>query len=193
MPGVHFNYILCAYLPGYPLAITIYWLFLRGNYDKGHNDYYFVLYFLVAPLCIGILIDVLRHIFEEKTRKFKRVSRLFWVYPSLDEIPRIVKNRGKESLEQYVRTLDKLYYTYEHLWNLWISSISALVICIFYYLFVDKIKLNHPAIIFFVIILLFISSLYIYLVKNIRDIQAGLAQRITTPMQESQDEPVPEQ
>jgi hypothetical protein len=178
MPRISFNFLVCSYLPGLPLATIIYWLALRGHYDKGQNDYYFVLYFLIAPLFIGLFIDGFRHFLEE-TRKFER---LFWVYPSIDEIPRIVENRGRESLEQYERTLDKLYPMYEHFWNTWISSAFTLFIGAFYFLFVDMSILDNSAIKFFAIVIVLILLFYIPLASKFRTMQAGLASKIITPM-----------
>jgi len=100
-----------------------------------------------------LFIDAVRHAIED-TGKFRCI---FWRYVSLSEIPEIIQHKGKEILEQYVLTLDKLYPMYEHFWNTWISSICTGIIYAIYYLLIDEYRLDNSAIKFFAIIIVIIS------------------------------------
>ena len=192
MPDIRFTFLVCSYLPGLPIATILYWLFLGGSYGNGQNDY-FVLYFLVAPLLIGLFIDGLRHAVE-KTGRFED---LFWVDLPLDEIPRIIENRGRESLARYERTEEKLYFMYEHFWNMWISCLFTLAVIlvyvIFYVIFIDMKIVYDPQIILFVIVILIVLACHRYLARVFKEMHEKIVSEITAPMPESRLESESEQ
>ncbi len=139
-PHLEIPYLLCSYLPGIPLSLTLYfWFYKLGKepialFFNTSNNYTYpylilILYLFILPLTIGLLIDGLRHWIEEVSvkRKDPIANKIFWPYHLKEKmVPKgIDENILKLNLSKYAI----LYQLYEFSFNLFISlSLSFLLL-----------------------------------------------------------------
>ncbi len=114
IPTFEFRYLICSYLPGFPLSLAIYFSFLRLQLED-----YSILYIIISPLVVGLFVDGIRHAIE--------LIKPFWKDVSL------VKDTGKydQVYLSYILSKSEVYFhMYEFFSNFAISLLLVLIIMV---------------------------------------------------------------
>ena len=114
MPTFEFRYLICSYLPGFPLSLAIYFSFLEPRL-KDH----WILYIVISPLVAGLFVDGIRHAIE--------LIKPFWKDVSLLEVPRKCDDL---SLSYILSKSEVYFHMYEFFSNFAISLLLALIVMI---------------------------------------------------------------
>ena len=162
VPRLHFHYLLWSYLPGFPVALSIFLILNRLNISTNlignSGSILSTLYFVLAPLVCGLFLDGFRHIIPDISGNV-----CFAWLPSWKDVPksklRTPADGGtcaypKECIEVILSTSSLTYCMYEFFGNFVIAILFSSITC--YWFFIDSLPINGLQ-------LILISSLLILL------------------------------
>jgi len=122
MPQIEFRFLVCSYLPGFPFALAFYFALLHVL-PTARDSNFFVLYFILVPLFLGLVFDAIRHGIE--------LCKPIWHEPDRQEMRNGTLYGDSGLLHILSRSLN-LYHVYEFFANLMISLLltAILIVCI---------------------------------------------------------------
>ena len=130
MPQIQFRFIVCSYLPGIPLAIAIYILWVKGHQLAltSSEDYFYISYFLIVPLFCGLVIDAARHFVEDSVERLLPNFFLFWKRIEFEATQNLLNENGIHLLNEYNARCERYYYLYEFFLNAFMSLLISFCI-----------------------------------------------------------------
>jgi hypothetical protein len=130
MPQIQFRFIVCSYLPGIPLAVAIYilWVKVHSGALTSNIDYFYISYFLIAPLFCGLVIDAARHFVEDFVERLLPNFFLFWKHIEFEAAKNLLNENGVDLLNEYNARCERYYYLYEFFLNALMSLLISFCI-----------------------------------------------------------------
>lgn len=125
LPSIQFNFLICSYLPGLPLALAVYFVFIRSPLLEAFKVDYWVSYVVIAPLFFGLFLDAIRH---GVAIVLSSVLPIFWESIAPDKLKKFKTQYGESGSAFLLDKLSILYYVFEFFFNLFLSLLAALFV-----------------------------------------------------------------
>ncbi|MCK4603955.1 MAG: hypothetical protein KAU41_04560 [Deltaproteobacteria bacterium] len=128
LPSIQFNFLICSYLPGLPLALAVYFVSIRSPLLVAFEVDYWVSYVVIAPLFFGLFLDAIRH---GVASALSRVLHIFWEPITPVKLKKFKTQYGESGSAFLLDKLSILYYVFEFFFNLFLSLVATLfVLCV---------------------------------------------------------------
>jgi hypothetical protein len=126
LPSIQFNFLICSYLPGLPLALVVYFVSIRSQLLATFEVDYWVSYVVIAPLFFGLFLDAIRH---GVASALSSVLPIFWEPITPEKLKKFKTQYGESGSAFLLDKLSILYYVFEFFFNLFLSLMAALFVC----------------------------------------------------------------